>query len=564
MRRQEKYKNLDEQICRAISREQPKFDFDKWKANHRKEIQIYESQKAEQKVSRSVWIFKTGRMFMRRPITKIAAAAIIILVVLLSIDYFGTNGSSVAFADVRAAFLTRPWVHLQYDNNTESWYNLKTGDDCHKQLYPWGDSFVYINRTDNLRQRYTPEHGQHIREDRPAIYKDNIIPPYEPKTAWERIVGHWEKMAEQGGSKFHQVETETDTLDGKTVIRFDIYYIDAMNERLLTQQLWADTLTKLPIKIREKLTSQEQKDQKREYIEGVFSFPETGPTSLYDLGVPSDLPVAKDYDKVADPAIEEIFEIAKQFYEDFPKRCRAVIWQNDRESEIIVVWRDGEKVRLHIYFNLMREKYPQYHLDVPTTVDEILAWAKSQPPIGIYLDDEEKMYHRSYHPAFEDEKIPKTRIRRSWREGLPMEAHFIEEHWQYCINRNPTQFEIIDDAPETFSKYIGIKTESGVIRRDHYIDPERDYICMQNIWWKKRDGHWEKERETIITEMTQLPDGQWYVTKRKLTKYPNPERGTVGGESNYTIDIKLLGADEFPPDTFNGEKLMEGAEIKTY
>jgi hypothetical protein len=505
-------------------------------------------------------------MIMKNPITKIAAAAVIIFITITIITQFGgsIDGAGVVFADVRAAFLARTWVHLQYDNNTESWYNLKTGDHCHKQLYPWGDSFVYINRTDNLRQRYTPWHGQYIEENRPAIYKDNIIPPYEPKTAWETIVGHWEKIAEQGDSKYYQVEKDTDTLDGKTVIRFDIYYIDAMNQKLLTKQLWADTVTKLPIRIREKLTSQQQKDQNREYITGVFSFPQTGPTSIYDLGVPRDLPVAKNYDKVAYPAIEKIFETAKQYYEDFPKRCRGVTWQNDRESEIMVVWRDGEKVRLHIYFNLIKEKYPQYHLDVPTTVDEILAWAKTQPPIGIYLDDEEKMYHRSYHPAFENEKTPKTRFRRSWREGLPMEAQFIEEYWQYSINRNPTQFEFIDDAPEFLSKYIGIKTESGIIRRDHYIDPEHDYICIQNIWWKKRDGRWEKEREYIATEMAQLPTGQWYVTKRKLITYPDPERGTVGYEYNYIIDIKLLEKDDFPPDTFNGEKLLEGAEIKTY
>jgi hypothetical protein len=241
-----------------------------------------------------------------------------------------------------------------------------------------------------------------------------------------------------------------------------------------------------------------------------------------------------------------------------------VTWQNDRESEIMVVWRDGEKVRLHIYFNLMKENHPQYHLDVPTSVDEILTWIEGQPPISIYMDNEGNFYHRSHHPAYEDLQMPKTRVKRSRRWALPMEAQFIEEHWEYCINRNPAQFEIIDDATETFSKYIGIKTESGVIRRDHYIDPEHDYIRVQNIWWKKRDGHWEKEREYITTEMAQLPAGQWYVTKRKLITYPNPERGTVGGESNYIIDIKLLGADEFPPDTFNGEKLLEGAEIRTY
>ncbi|UCF17765.1 MAG: hypothetical protein JSW59_09930, partial [Phycisphaerales bacterium] len=344
---------------------------------------------------------------------------------------------------------------------------------------------------------------------------------------------------------------------------FDIYYIDAIKKRLLTKQLWADTQTKLPIKIRKKLTSQERKDQNREYIEGVFSFPETGPSSIYDLGVPRDLPVAKSYDQAADPVIKEIFETAKQYYENFPKRCRAVTWENDRESEIMVVWRDGEKVRLHIYFNMVGQRRAQYHLDLPTTVEEILTWAKTQPPVAIYMDDEKRMYHRSHHPAFEDMKTPKTRVRRSWREGLPEEAHFIEEQWRY-MNHRAERFKYIDDAPESLSSYIGIRIESGDIRRDHYIDPEHDYIRVRNIWWKKRDGKWEKEGEYATVEMSQLPDGQWCVTKRKLITYPNPERGTSGREYNYTIDIKLLEKGEFPPDTFNGEKLMEGAEIQTY
>jgi hypothetical protein len=37
-------KNLDELISQAISREQSKFDFDKWQINHKKEIDIFESQ----------------------------------------------------------------------------------------------------------------------------------------------------------------------------------------------------------------------------------------------------------------------------------------------------------------------------------------------------------------------------------------------------------------------------------------------------------------------------------------------------------------------------------------
>ena len=248
------------------------------------------------------------RQIMKSPITKIAAAAVIIFVAITIITQFGgsIDGAGVAFADVRAAFMAQPWVHLQYDNGTESWYNLKTGGHCHKQLYSYGDSFVYINRTDNLRQRYTPEHGQHIRENRPAIYKDNIIPPYEPKTAWDTIVGHWEKIAEQGGSGYHEVEIKVDTLDDKIAVRFDLYYNDAAGRRLLIKQIWADPQTRLPVKVWESLSLAQREEQNREYITGVFSFPETGPLSIYDLGVPKDLPVVRNYDKIPETSVTDI------------------------------------------------------------------------------------------------------------------------------------------------------------------------------------------------------------------------------------------------------------------
>ena len=47
-------KHLDELISRAVSRERPTFDFDKWKQNHKGEIEIYESQRADGQITQSV------------------------------------------------------------------------------------------------------------------------------------------------------------------------------------------------------------------------------------------------------------------------------------------------------------------------------------------------------------------------------------------------------------------------------------------------------------------------------------------------------------------------------
>ncbi len=504
---------------------------------------------------RNVW-----RKIMVSRILKFAAAIVIVAAILLGVKFTGgPDMAGVALADVQTAFLAQSWVHLEYDNGTESWDNLTTGDHGSVQLRDYGKSFYYIDRAKNLRQ-CRDSNREYITEDIPTIYRDGVIPTYEPKTAWDTIVGHLEKIAEDGASEYWDVKIRTDISDSNNAVRFDVYFIDALGRELLTEQLWADPQTRLPLRIRKRLTSQEQKDQGREYITGVFSFPQDGPHSIYDLGVPENLPVTKDYERVAEPAIEEIIETAKRYCEDFPKRCRGVIWQNDRKGEIDITWRDGEKVHHNRYFNMDEQ---EYHLEVPATVEDVLAWARTEPPVTIGIDDGKRNYDRTHHPAVESLRTPKVSVTRSIFEQLSWPARFIERQWDYT-RHGARRFEFIDEASEGMSEYIGLRIEGPDFRGDYYIDPEHDYIEVAEIWWKLRDGQWQKRSEDICEEMAQLPGGQWYVTKRKEIRYEKHERRTRTSEYNYTIDITLLEADEFPPDTFNGEKLLEGAELETY
>jgi hypothetical protein len=49
------------------------------------------------------------RKIMKSPITKLAAAAVIIIAVFIGIDQLGTNGSSVVWADVAERFESVPF-----------------------------------------------------------------------------------------------------------------------------------------------------------------------------------------------------------------------------------------------------------------------------------------------------------------------------------------------------------------------------------------------------------------------------------------------------------------------
>jgi len=95
-------KNLDELISRAISREQPEFDFDKWKNEHQKEIQMFKLQAVDRQISYSTLPFNICRTIMKSKITKIAAAAVIIIAVLIGMNQFtgSIDSSNVAWAEV--------------------------------------------------------------------------------------------------------------------------------------------------------------------------------------------------------------------------------------------------------------------------------------------------------------------------------------------------------------------------------------------------------------------------------------------------------------------------------
>ena len=64
------------------------------------------------------------RIIMKSPITKLAAAAVIVIVVFIGIDQLGTNGSSVVWADVSERFESVPFFNLTmyigHDTSTET------------------------------------------------------------------------------------------------------------------------------------------------------------------------------------------------------------------------------------------------------------------------------------------------------------------------------------------------------------------------------------------------------------------------------------------------------------
>ncbi|MHC4744042.1 MAG: hypothetical protein ACYS8Z_19160, partial [Planctomycetota bacterium] len=98
MKSSEHDKNLDELIGRAISRERPEFDFDKWQKDHQKQIKDFKA--GTEPPAKSIRPSNIWRIVMKSGITKLAAAAVIIVALAFGVYFLTGPGAGVAFADV--------------------------------------------------------------------------------------------------------------------------------------------------------------------------------------------------------------------------------------------------------------------------------------------------------------------------------------------------------------------------------------------------------------------------------------------------------------------------------
>ena len=92
MNKQRNEKRLDELISRTINTEKPRFDAEKWKQKYPAEFQTLLSRKAKGDSARQPSILK---VILKSPLTKLAAAAVIII----AVSFFSTHQDSSEQAD---------------------------------------------------------------------------------------------------------------------------------------------------------------------------------------------------------------------------------------------------------------------------------------------------------------------------------------------------------------------------------------------------------------------------------------------------------------------------------
>ena len=146
MERLEDKNRLDEALTEAIGSEEKKPDFEKWKQEHPEAVEMLTS-RAEGRPSAPTRPLNIGRTIMKNSITKLAAAAVIIIAVLFGLKFTGgPDVANVAWGDVIRQTAQVDYVHV---------YWLKSrGDDFFRQFEAWYAHGKLVRRGDKGGMTY--------------------------------------------------------------------------------------------------------------------------------------------------------------------------------------------------------------------------------------------------------------------------------------------------------------------------------------------------------------------------------------------------------------------------
>jgi len=573
-------KKLDELICRAIGRDKPKFDFDKWKARHREELQIYKSQTAEQKTSKNARIFKIGRITMKSPITKIAVAAAIVIAAALLLQNSSVNITSTAFGldGVITAMSEAKWVHITW-NYTKA--NVKSNENEEELKENWisvsPDRKIsvyksgFINFTEHLdfaneikTQRFDPKTNTvtttYISTIENYISSDSLIDSFREDIS---------RLESQG------VKVQfTDTIyDGRPAKSTNIIITPEIGIQL-EYSIVADVETRLP----KLLTLHKSSSSGTNVIaNATFYYPESGPSDIYKVGAPKNAEVVI-VDYRPDVEFLELIKPYRTARENLPAQCIVVEVENENNSRyrVCIICTDGVKERFE-QLMWVRNDTP------PTTEDfnEILDWTRraKSDELGIQLYDGEYMYHverdyrdrwtnyTCYSPRSKPEYVVGGLTYRGWpriRNGKPAENSYATKNNLLCIETwreaNIKENQLLEPAEKTL----------------YYIDPEHDYICVRiesfsyltppygkpeidDLSFEPSEIPTEPYWVTKVTKFGQTDTGQWYpkeVTSNRLSWWLDyPGNTDTPEDEKFMIRLYLDINPEFPEGIFDPNKL---------
>ena len=459
--------------------------------------------------------------------------------------------STVTLAEVQEAVEARTWIHITYDDGDHEWANLQERRSYYTSKL-LGDRNFYTGMRDYVNGVWRYYH----RNWGEQIHEEPFTPRAYPQTPSEYAVGDWVYRGVRSPAR-KTVETFADTLEGRDVVRFDTYDIGPAGLRALAHQVWADPESRLPVRIRKF----EGRNNRAESRIGEFSFLETGPESIYELGAPEGLPTVTNWG-VMEPEAQAIMQAAKEALSQLPHKMRVV---KKNKYGVFVGYRMGDQFRGLTYESHNSDHSGRELCDYPDHLTDDEGWAAEHlTHVETLLFDRGYLYtFRAAEGLTETWKSLGASLRVRKLEADQIDSlHQLRQMWPYTNNVGP--MTVSRTEPNTPPGSVLLRYQRADLRRDWFVDPQRDYICVKQREYRKKgdSDQWVASTGagTDRADLKQLASGQWYAQ----TVY---HRGRPEDPSEYEIELltdseferQLELAEEDPAEFFDGERLIHEA-----
>jgi len=477
-------------------------------------VEAFEKSKVKKTsaIEQNIW-----RIIMKSKITKLAAAAVIIVAVLIGLNQFSgsIDGSNVAFADMIKTMKQMPWVHLtgtyvaSGENFVESWFCFES--EIFASIQYREGKLLYNNDKDNSEYTYDQQEGiiyfsqvGGVNRESASLTSSSFLP--------EVMINHLSKEASeitrdiifQNGEKVEIVSATMNQKSSITQIEF---------RRNVQQNLILSTKV-------------DYKDATKSLVT-TYDYPETGPMDIYDLGAPADAEIVYLH---LSSEIQDLIEKLNSLRKTMLTKYVAIsIPSGVGQLPTSFDGRRPERyftVKDHLVSSIWRKDDERRHSmgyfskgDVVPSAEELLENIQNSAELlvavcsNIYKASERRIYRY---------QILNGKSLRTIRKGAVEDygsTIFVEQIcWpQIVVPRyRSMQWKMEHVTGSNDETLIMIERVTGNFVGRWFINPARNYICQ-----KYEHGHSDGTpiRSTEILEYAQTQSGQWYPCRIRRTDH---------------------------------------------
>ena len=534
------------------------------------------------------------RIIMKNRITKLAAAAIIIaaLVGITLLDK--TVTPAYALQQSLEAMKKEIWMHAVQsmkrtdDKSGESWISLIHGIGANVSE---DGSAEFSISSENKVYKYDPL-TETISITLP--HKNNLFNRANSFSGYfEAII---DELKDNDGA---EVTTTSEVRNGSNVKVVEVKVPRGQPLGSVGTEFWRFTIeekTFLPVRL-----ELEGYNEKAEFIEVAdmsFDYPGSGPTDIYQLGVPK---TAKIIDKRPSIEVQEIIRNYKAARENKLSRYTALaLYTKSKDTgpqvteEATIYYLDSDKHRRETLsptwdiIESQREGRLDLVPEMGDSLESMLNWWTNREHLSLrraYMYDGEHE-HRVTHNLNVTEFQNNDEVNTKWRakNSRPHDLNELYTGAGNLLGFGP-YCPVITLVENDYSKQNDLICLQGVERKFTgtlqgrkyktlcYIDQNREYVCkriekyyIQDKLWldeydnaedflvKNPDPGLEYTQLTVneITEFGQTEDGRWYPKKIERRNTTQRENGRLQ-EDITTWMVYLDTAREFPEDIFDSD-----------